>query len=284
MQSTLDSQNKTTDPEPTGSKSSGGRLPTFQEREETLDCPKHGPQTAKVFRIYGPDFSAARCPSCDAEQAEEHKRVDQERGERDRARRTAAQIEGYLQRAGLPSRFQGKDFSNYIPQTDEARAILRTCQDFASHFPRYASQGVGLILSGNAGTGKSHLAAAIAQHVITEHRQLAVYMTAARAFRMVKDTYQKSSARTEQQVYDLLAEPALLILDEIGVQHGSDTERNIIFEIVNERYEAMKPTILISNLALPSLTEYAGERVIDRMKENGGKLAVFDWKSHRGAA
>jgi DNA replication protein DnaC len=46
----------------------------------------------------------------------------------------------------------------------------------------------------------------------------------------------------------------------------------------------MKPTILISNLAIGPLAEFAGDRVIDRMKENGGKLVVFDWKSHRGAA
>jgi len=88
---------------------------------------------------------------------------------------------------------------------------------------------------------------------------------------------------SEDEAIAFFVAPDLLVLDEIGVQYGSETEKNILFEIVNERYEAMKPTILISNLAMTTLTEYAGERVIDRMKENGGKCIVFDWKSRRGA-
>ena len=74
----------------------------------------------------------------------------------------------------------------------------------------------------------------------------------------------------------------LLVLDEIGVQFGSDAEKLIMFDIINERYEAMRPTILISNLALSGLSEFVGDRIVDRMKENGGKLMVFDWESHRG--
>jgi DNA replication protein DnaC len=35
---------------------------------------------------------------------------------------------------------------------------------------------------------------------------------------------------------------------------------------------------------MDGLVAFAGKRVIDRMKENGGQLLVFDWKSHRGAA
>ena len=43
--------------------------------------------------------------------------------------------------------------------------------------------------------------------------------------------------------------PDLLILDEVGVQFGSETEKMILFEIINGRYEQLKPTIVISNLA-----------------------------------
>jgi hypothetical protein len=39
---------------------------------------------------------------------------------------------------------------------------------------------------------------------------------------------------------------------------------------------------VVSNLSMASLKEYVGERVIDRMKENGGKVIIFDWESHRG--
>lgn len=88
--------------------------------------------------------------------------------------------------------------------------------------------------------------------------------------------------------------PDLLILDEVGVQFGSDTERLLLFDILNERYERRRPTILMSNLALddaeeggrvvPGIKSYLGERVFDRLREDGGQSVVFDWPSHRKGA
>lgn len=51
-------------------------------------------------------------------------------------------------------------------------------------------------------------------------------------------------------------------------------------------YEKRRPTILMSNLAVADVRTYLGERIIDRIREDGGALIVFDWESHRakGAA
>ena len=51
--------------------------------------------------------------------------------------------------------------------------------------------------------------------------------------------------------------PDLLILDEVGVQFGSETEKMILFEIINGRYEQLKPTIVISNRRTRSPTTWA---------------------------
>lgn len=81
-----------------------------------------------------------------------------------------------------------------------------------------------------------------------------------------------------------LTSPRLLILDEVGMNLGTEFEQRLFFDVLNERHEAMKPTILISNLNLKDVQAYLGLRVIDRMREDGGKLFVFDWESHRGAS
>lgn len=75
--------------------------------------------------------------------------------------------------------------------------------------------------------------------------------------------------------------PDLLIIDEIGVQFGSDAEKLIMFEIINTRYERMKPTILISNQSKEELAAFIGERVIDRMNDGGGCTLAFTWDSYR---
>ncbi len=76
--------------------------------------------------------------------------------------------------------------------------------------------------------------------------------------------------------------PDLLILDEVGVQFGSDTEKLILFDVLNERYERRRPTILMTNLTLEEVADFLGDRIIDRLREDGGEFIPFDWESHRG--
>ena len=50
--------------------------------------------------------------------------------------------------------------------------------------------------------------------------------------------------------------PDLLILDEVGVQNVTEFERTVMLELINSRYEAMKPTIVISNRGKVELPTY----------------------------
>ena len=62
---------------------------------------------------------------------------------------------------------------------------------------------------------------------------------------------------------------------------GSEFERNMLFDILNERYEKRRPTLLLSNLNIDEVKAYLGERVFDRLREDGGEVVVFDWQSWR---
>ncbi|OWK42173.1 DNA replication protein DnaC [Fimbriiglobus ruber] len=255
----------------------------IEERTDQVNCPVHGLREVKNLKLFA-DWGNSVCDLCTEErkikddQTMELSRASEEKVRRDRA------IRNKLDRSAIPPRFDGRTLDDFAADTPSAAAGLLTCRQYAAEFLDRLRRGSSLILCGNAGTGKTHLACGIAQDVISKHEKSAIYSTVGRAFRKVKDTYRRDSRVSEEDAISFFAVPDLLVIDEIGVQYGSETEKNILFEIVNERYEALKPTILISNLAIAPLTEYAGERVIDRMKENGGKLIVFDWKSHRGTA
>lgn len=58
----------------------------------------------------------------------------------------------------------------------------------------------------------------------------------------------------------------MIVIDEIGVQKGSDAERRILFSILENRMTDKYPTILISNLNAESLSDLIGERLYDRIK------------------
>ena len=68
------------------------------------------------------------------------------------------------------------------------------------------------------------------------------------------------------------------------MQFGSDTEKLILFDVLNERYEKRRPTLLLSNLVVDDVQAYLGERIFDRLREDGGEAVAFDWESHRAKA
>ncbi|MGC8384980.1 ATP-binding protein [Pseudomonas aeruginosa] len=75
--------------------------------------------------------------------------------------------------------------------------------------------------------------------------------------------------------------PDLLILDEVGVQYGKEAELVTLFDVMNARYSACKPSIVLSNLTLEEIEVFLGQRVMDRLRENGGRAVSFNWESER---
>ena len=140
-------------------------------------------------------------------------------------------------------------------------------------------EGRCAIFVGKPGTGKTHLAIGIALEIIQQKRS-PVFVTVQRLIRRVKDSWSNQN-ETESEIVNVFASPDLLILDEVGVQFGSDFEKQILFDVLNERYEKLKPSILLSNIPGDQLADYLGERVTDRLRENGGKMIGFDWDSYR---
>jgi DNA replication protein DnaC len=190
-------------------------------------------------------------------------------------------VEHLIGPSGIPPRFADKTFDSYTPTNAASRVALTAARKYADAFESQSRQGRSLVFAGGPGTGKTHLATAIGQHIIRELQAVVLFGTVSQALRRIKDTYRKDSEQTESDVIRALTDCDLLILDEIGAQIGSEHEKQLMFEILNERYQGMKSTILISNLNAEELEGFLGHRVMDRYRECGVVLA-FGWESHRG--
>ena len=105
-----------------------------------------------------------------------------------------------------------------------------------------------------------------------------LYAEAIKIVRGIKDTWGKEA--TEQAAIDKYVRPKVLVIDEIGVQYGSETETQFLTEIINDRYNQKKQTILSGNVTVLEMQKILGDRVIDRFKESG-KVLVCDWESYR---
>lgn len=217
------------------------------------------------------------CPTCSAERraAEDARREREAQAERSR------QVHALLSAAGIPARFADRTFAGYSAKEQGQKIALGVCRAYAEAWPEKRASGGSLVLSGGPGTGKTHLACAIANEVMHEHLASAAFGSVATMLRHIKDTYRKDAERSEQDAINDLLRPDLLVLDEVGVQVGSEHEKLLMFEVLNSRYQELRPTILISNLNAADLEDFLGQRVMDRYRECGSVLA-FDWQSYRG--
>lgn len=247
---------------------------------ETVFCEKHGEYEQRKRVSTSPvklSGAPTRCPECLQDELafmlNEKSRWD------DRSRRS--NVERMLLELKIPARFESCTLDSYKPVSEDAGRALKICQAYASRWPERLKQGGGLVMCGKPGTGKNHLALAIARYVISEHQSPVIFTTALKISREFKSTWSKTATRTEDDVIRHFTSPDLLIIDEVGVQFGSEAEKMIMFEIINTRYERLKPTILISNLPKDELTQFIGERVIDRMNDGGGCTISFTWESYR---
>lgn len=245
----------------------------IQSRQEV--CDHHGEFVSR--NVFGKIWS--RCPECETlrrekEQAEADAREREERRQR---------WERKLGTSGIPERFKTRTIANFIADSDGKRRALGFAKAYAANFGRDAAvTGRSAVFVGKPGTGKTHLAVGIGVAAMAEGYSV-LFCTVMRAIRRVKDTWGNREA-SESSAIAALVEPDLLILDEVGAQFGSETERLIMFDVLNERYEKRKPCILLSNLSAEEVFAFLGERVLDRLKEDSGEVIPFDWESYRGRA
>ncbi|AIV61952.1 ATP-binding protein [Burkholderia pseudomallei] len=188
-------------------------------------------------------------------------------------------LERRLSASGIPLRFRDRTFDNFVADTDSKRAALKIATDFGVNFAAHYERGTTVIFSGIPGTGKTHLAVAAAMVVMQSGT--ALYINALDLVRMVRDTWRRDSDVTEGAVLHELSTVDLLVIDEIGVQYGTEGEQVILFDVLNRRYRDMMPTILLTNLGVKGMKEFLGDRSFDRLRE-GGIWVAFDWKSYRG--
>lgn len=248
--------------------------------ERTATCPEHGEYIATGTRILltkPPREIWSGCPACKAQ-------ADLKEAEARELQRQAAikaEVEGMLVQTAIPQRFIGKTLDNYRAETDGQRKALDVCRGFAEGFDRHLKTGASLVMSGKPGTGKSHLAGAILQAILPRH--VGAYMTLMDLIRMLRDTWRRDSEITESQMLAKLQELPLLVIDEVGVQYGTDGERAILFDVLDRRYRGMRPTILMTNLGKEDFRTAVGDRVFDRLTETARWLP-FDWPSFRAQA
>ena len=245
------------------------------DQPESKTCDKHGEYEVKYGQpLWGNVYVFDSCAQCNEDanakrRAEEQKNEDFKKRERKISR---------LKAAGVSVRLMDKGFDDFEATTkaqERAKKLSISLRDDVRDNKKTGS----IIMNGGVGTGKTALCTAILCSLVDTHKVKII--KAIDLVRHLKSSWGKKSEYSEIDLIKMYSNLDLLIIDEIGVQFGSDTEKMFIFDIIDGRYSELLPTVLISNLGIDSIKDLLGERVIDRLREDGGQLISFDWESHR---
>jgi DNA replication protein DnaC len=155
-------------------------------------------------------------------------------------------------------------FESFVPEgyglTDERRRNLRLAYETAVEF---AEEPKGwLVLLGGYGCGKTHLAAAIANHVVKEGKP-ALFVFVPDLLDHLRATYSPYSNTTYDQRFEEVRSASLLILDDFGSLSSTAWAQEKLFQIFNYRYNAQLPTVVTSNSELEEIDIHVRSRIID---------------------
>ena len=148
-------------------------------------------------------------------------------------------------------------------QTHREGAIkaLRAAKSFVDdclHNP----YGLGILFTGPVGSGKTYLAASIANELIDSNLKV-LFIVVPDLLDELRATYK--SEVNELDLLDTARTIPILILDDLGAHNYTDWTRNRLYSIVNYRLNEQLPTVITSNLSLDEMEEYLGVRTTSRI-------------------
>ena len=193
------------------------------------------------------------------------------------------QIEKLFSDSGIKKRFANRTFANYKTETDMQKRAYNSAKKYADNFKKAAEAGDGLYIVGGNGTGKTHLAAAIALQLIGQGVPV-IFKTSPDLFADVKKAFGERDGITEYDITRAYKTVDLLIIDDLGKERCSEWSMTTLYEIINDRYEDCKPTIIVTNYApddlATALTPEGGDRtkidaIISRLRETTTLLSMY---------
>lgn len=173
------------------------------------------------------------------------------------------EIEKLFSISNLGERFSKSTFESFLDRNGSETAY-KVAVKYVKTFKEW--NGESLMLWGEPGNGKTHLAAAIVNE-LSKKGYILVFQSVPELLQRIRSTFNSENKENETQIMRALLECDLLILDDIGAEKTTEWVEEKLFNIIDGRYRKELPTLYTSNLEPKELKNQVGKRSYDRMVE-----------------
>jgi DNA replication protein DnaC len=182
--------------------------------------------------------------------------------------------------AVIPKRYQGVSFDR-PPITDLPENVVSEVRRYVRQIDARLSEGRGLWLVGDVGTGKTTLAMLVSRAALDAGHSVAIY-SLPRLLGLLRDSIDSGPEKLGLfALLDRLAGVDLLHIDDLGAENTTEWVLEQLYSIVNARYEAQRAIVATTNLMPDDLASQLGERIVSRLVEMCGDPLPLWGTDHR---
>lgn len=173
----------------------------------------------------------------------------------------------YKKDANLSKRFKMRTFETFNAYTPELKKAFEKAKKYADLLPEILEDGTNIIFEGHGcvGTGKTHLAYAIANFALNS----GIPAKVVNATELVNAV---SFSNLDKKLKQSLLDIPLLIIDDLGKECGYDWLLFELYGVLNHRYEHCKPTVITTEDTIQELRNHYRVKTDDGLKDRGKSI------------
>jgi len=159
-----------------------------------------------------------------------------------------------LAQCGVDKRYQTSRFENF-----------RGGAKLVAELKRLTLAGQSVLLTGNTGCGKTHLAVAMMVEYLKNGGCDALFITLPDLLLEIRSSFYEKTIATEKELVDLYSSREFMILDDLGAEKPTEYTVATLSLILDRRIRQERQTIITTNLTVEAIGEYSGVRIASRI-------------------